>query len=92
MTSERPERQGRRRGRDRQAAAPSLTQVPWKQPTRHFAPTELATDTQLEVIPQTSLQILEELGMEFIDQEARDLLDATGGVKIEERRVRFDPE
>jgi trimethylamine--corrinoid protein Co-methyltransferase len=92
MTSKRPERRGRRRGRDRQSETPSLTQVPWKQPTRHFAPTELATEDQIEVIHQTSLQILEELGMEFIDQEARDLLDATGGVKIEERRVRFDPE
>ena len=92
MTSESPQRRGRRRGRDREASKPSLTQVPWKQPHRHFEPTNLVTDDQIETIHQTSLQILEEMGVEFLDPETRDLLDSTGGVKVDELRVRFDPE
>jgi len=46
-----------------------LTQVSWKQPTRHFAPTELASEDQIEILHQTSLQILEEIGMDFNDSE-----------------------
>ena len=85
---------GRRRGRERQTEAPGLTQVPWKQPTRHFSPTDLATDDQIEVIHEASLQILREIGMNFNDPESRQLLEATGGVKVEKdgKRIRFDPE
>ena len=87
------QRRGRRRTRDRDAPI-SLTQVDWKQPRRHFAPTELATEDQIEVLHETSLQILQEIGMDFLDPESRALLDATGGVQIEDDglRVRFDPE
>lgn len=91
MTSEAPRRRGRRRGRDRDAA-PSLTQVPWSQPRRHFPATELVTEDQIETIHQTSLQILQEMGVEFLDEETRDILEATGGVKVKDMQVRFDPE
>lgn len=94
MTDDRRERRGRRGGRERQTEAPGLTQVLWKQPTRHFSPTDLATDDQIEVIHEASLQILEEIGMDFNDPESRQLLEATGGVKVEKdgKRIRFDPE
>ena len=90
---EHSQRRGRRRGRDRKPE-PSLTQVSWKQPRRHFAPTELATEDQIETLHETSLQILQEIGVDFLDPESRALLDATGGVQLEEDglRVRFDPE
>ncbi len=90
MTSPAPQRRRRRRGREE--GVPSLTQVPWKQPHRYFAPTDFVTEEQIETIHQTSLQILEELGVEFLDNETRDILAATGGVKVEEMMVRFDPE
>ncbi len=90
MTSPAPQRRGRRRGRDE--AGPSLTQVPWKQPRRHFAPTDLVSQDQVETIHETSLQILEELGVEFLDRETREVLQATGGVRVEDMMVRFDPE
>ncbi len=90
MTSPAPQRRGRRRGRDE--AGPSLTQVPWKQPRRHFAPTDLVSQDQVETIHETSLQILEELGVEFLDRETREILQASGGVKVEDMTVRFDPE
>ena len=59
---------------------------------RHFEPTNLVSEEQIEKIHQTSLQILQELGVEFLDPETRDVLEATGGVKVEEMMVRFDPE
>ena len=93
MTADRPQRRGRR-GRSEAAQPSGLTQVSWKQPTRHFAPTELASEDQIEILHQTSLQILKEIGMDFNDPESRQLLEATGGVKVETdgKRVRFDPE
>ena len=92
MTTESTEGPRRRRRRERVSETPSLTQVEWKQPKRHFPATELATEDQIETIHQTSLQILQEMGMKFIDPEARQILEATGGVKIEDDQVRFDPE
>jgi trimethylamine:corrinoid methyltransferase-like protein len=93
MSSGRPQRRGRRRGQTHQPETPSLTQVPWKQPTRHFPPTELATEDQIEAIHQTSLQILSEIGMDFLHPEARSLLAKAGArVDSDSERVRFDPE
>lgn len=94
MASAAPQRRGRgrRRERNRESADPSITQVPWKQPRRHFEATDLITEDQLELIHETSLQILQEMGVEFLDQETRDVLGATGGVEIEDEMVRFDPE
>ena len=94
MSTDNPQRRGRRQGRRGSAQASGLTQVPWKQPTRHFPATELASEDQIEIIHQTSLQILSEIGMDFNDPESRQLLEATSGVKVEKegKRVRFDPE
>lgn len=92
MATDAPQRRGRLRGREREAAIAPITQVPWKQPYRSFEATELATGEQIETIHQTSLQILQEMGVEFLDSETRDLLEATGGVKLEGEMVRFDPE
>ncbi|MFQ5522212.1 MAG: trimethylamine methyltransferase family protein [Acidimicrobiia bacterium] len=92
MTAERPQRRSRRGGRNRENPASGPGQIPWKQPFRTFEPTELATKDQVETIHQTSLKILEEIGIEFLDPETRDLLEATGGVRIDDLNVRFDAE
>lgn len=91
MAPEGSQRRGRR-GRPRPERATVPAQVPWKQPKRHFPPTELATPDQIEAIHDASLEILREIGIEFLDQETRDLLDATGGVRVDGERVHFDPE
>ena len=83
-------RRGRRRAADRSAR---LAQPPWKQPYRQFAPVELASEEQIEAIHQTSLQILSEIGVDFLDPEARRLLAQVGAaVDPDSVRVRFDPE
>jgi trimethylamine---corrinoid protein Co-methyltransferase len=57
---------------------------------RHFPPTKLVSDDQLEAIHLASLKVLAEIGMDFMLPEARDILKKAGA-KIEGERVRFDP-
>ena len=58
---------------------------------RSFAPVGLATEDQIEAIHQTSLQILSEIGMDFLNPEARRLLAEAGArVDPDSERVRFD--
>ena len=90
MSTERSERRGRRRSRDRET--PTLKQIEWKQPFRHFDATELASEDQVEAIHQTSLTILRDLGIKFFDAETRNLFEETGGVKVDDELVFFDPE
>jgi trimethylamine--corrinoid protein Co-methyltransferase len=88
-----PTRRGRRRDRATTQESQGPVQVPWKQPERLFDPVELATEEQIEAIHQASLQILSEIGMDFLDPESRRLLaDAGARVDPDSQRVRFDPE
>lgn len=92
------ETQGRRRGRRQRAVVSpngpaTPQQPPWKQSVRSFAPVDLVPDSQIEVIHQTSLQILSEIGVDFLNDEARRLLDEAGAiVDPDSERVRFEPE
>jgi trimethylamine--corrinoid protein Co-methyltransferase len=55
---------------------------------RRFPPLDLVSQDELDSIHETSLKVLEEIGMDFMLQEARDILrDAGADVKGE--RVRF---
>lgn len=94
MTSQ--EAHGRRRGRRRRESgagdrpAPPA-QPPWRQPIRRFQPVDLVDEEKIEVIHQTSLQILSEIGVDFLNEEARHLLAAAGAdVDPESERVRFE--
>ncbi len=56
-----------------------------------YRPTEVVSADELESIHDASMGILEEIGMDFLDPEARELLVAAGA-RVEEgsERVRFD--
>ncbi|HEX6300984.1 MAG TPA: trimethylamine methyltransferase family protein [Acidimicrobiia bacterium] len=92
------ETRGRRRGRRRREGndgdqPTSPPQPTWKQPVRSFAPVELVPDEHIAEIHRTSLQILSEIGMDFLDPEARRLLaEAGAAVEPNSERVRFEPE
>ena len=83
----------RRRGR----ARPSSTEVklpdqkPFKQPRMRYEPTKVLSDDELESIHLASLRILSDYGMDFLDPDARELMKKAGA-KVENERVRFDPE
>jgi trimethylamine--corrinoid protein Co-methyltransferase len=66
-------------------------QRPWAQPRLRYAPIEVVSADELESIHEASLRILEEIGMDFLDAEARDLLVAAGArVETGTERVRFE--
>ncbi|HJS72026.1 MAG TPA: trimethylamine methyltransferase family protein [Acidimicrobiia bacterium] len=81
-----------RRGRDGDSGPSVPEQPPWRQPVRTFAPVDLVPEEHIEAIHQTSLQILSEIGIDFLNTEARRLLaEAGAAVDPDSARVRFDP-
>jgi trimethylamine--corrinoid protein Co-methyltransferase len=67
-------------------------QRPWQQPRIRHAPTELLSADELESIHTASLRVLAEIGMDFLDEGARDVLRTAGAdVQPDSQRVRFDP-
>lgn len=92
MTSESLE-PNRRRGRARSSGSETRLpdQKPFKQPRMRYAPTKVLSDDELESIHLASLKILSDYGMDFLDPDARELMKKSGA-KIEDQRVRFDPE
>jgi trimethylamine--corrinoid protein Co-methyltransferase len=68
-------------------------QRPWAQPRMHYAPTEVISADELESIHIASLRVLSEIGMDFLDADAREVLKAAGAqVEPDTQRVRFDPD
>jgi trimethylamine--corrinoid protein Co-methyltransferase len=66
-------------------------QRPWAQPRMPYRPTEAISADELESIHDASMRVLEEIGMDFLDDEARRLLAAAGArVEPGSERVRFD--
>ena len=56
-----------------------------------YEPTKVLSDDELESIHLASLRILSDYGMDFLDPDARELMKKAGA-KVENQRVRFDPE
>jgi trimethylamine---corrinoid protein Co-methyltransferase len=85
------ERRGGRQGRSARTEAAGPVQQPFRQPRRRFAPVDIVSADELQAIHDTSLTVLEEIGMDFLDEEARRLLQAAGAdVRPGSERVRFD--
>ena len=80
----------RRRGRQPRGAS-SFPQLPWREVRNPYRPIEILEAEQIEAIHDASMRILEEVGMDFLHQEALDILDAAGAeVEPGTQRVRFD--
>ncbi|HKV86652.1 MAG TPA: trimethylamine methyltransferase family protein [Candidatus Dormibacteraeota bacterium] len=60
----------------------------WKNPLK---PYDLLSGEAVETIHQQAMTILEEIGVDFLHERARQLF-AQAGMKVEENRVRFDRE
>jgi trimethylamine--corrinoid protein Co-methyltransferase len=68
-------------------------QRPWAQPRMRYRPTEAISADEVESIHLASLRILSEIGMDFLDVEAREVLKAAGAhTDPDTQRVRFDPD
>ena len=63
---------GRRSGRaGRAGRQPAIEQKPFRQPRMIFPPTPGVSADELESIHEASLTILEEIGMDFLHEEAK---------------------
>ena len=80
---------GERRGRRPARAAGDIAQLPWKQPRNRLKPVELVSADELEAIHDASLTILEEIGMDVLLPEAREIYRAAGAT-VDGLRVRAD--
>ncbi len=86
------DRQTRRSGRSanlRGQSAHAIHQLPWRIPLNPDRPTEPLPPEGVEAIHDTAMRILEEIGIEFLNDEARDQLSAAG-CAIEGDNVRMD--
>ena len=85
---------GRRRAGGRAAHERSRLpqQRPFRQPQMPYEPTRAISDDELDSIHRASLRVLAEIGMDFLDPDAREHLKRAGAT-IEDggQRVRFDP-
>jgi trimethylamine--corrinoid protein Co-methyltransferase len=81
-------REGRRR---RDAASSSLPQRPPGQVRLPFPPMRLVSDDEVETIHHSALRLLEEIGMDVLNPEARDLYRSAGAI-VEGERVRIGRE
>lgn len=85
-----PARRPRRGGRQRRDAS-IIVQRPWKQPRNPYTPVDAVSTDELESIHQTALTVLEEIGMDFLNPEARAIMAGAGArVEAGAARVRID--
>ena len=77
--------------RTRRSAQSPLAQLPWRAVSNPYVPFEVLSSDQIEAIHETSLKMLEQIGVELMSAAARDLLrergalvdEASGVVKLD---------
>ena len=79
---------GRRHGR-RERGGQRVAQSPYRRPRLTFPRTPGVSEDELEAIHDASLTILEEIGLDVLLPEAREIY-AAAGARVEGQRVRFD--
>ena len=57
---------------------PAVRQLPWEIPVNRDAPTEPLDAEQVQAIHDGAMRVLEEIGIEFLSEEARNVLKASG--------------
>jgi len=83
-------RRGGRAGK-RSGAAGHFDQLPFRHLKNPFKPTTGVSEDELEAIHQASLAVLEEIGMDFLHEGAKEILRAAGAdIAPGSNRVRFD--
>jgi DNA-binding transcriptional regulator YiaG len=83
----------RRPGRAERAARPAPSTARYRHLQHRFTPSAVVSEDELEAIHQTSLQILEEMGMDFMHDGAREILRQAGAeVRPGSERVRIPRE
>ena len=71
-------RDRRRRSGGHRRSADTVPRLPWRQVENRFEPTAVLAPDQVEAIHDGSMRILEELGIEMMNAEARSILERAG--------------
>ena len=80
-----------RRERRPKPSETTIDQLPFQQVQNPYSPVEVLSEDQLQLIHEASLTILEDIGINFLLDEARQILKMAGAdVDAESTRVRFD--
>src|SRR5215469_6820984 len=81
------ERLARRPRRDAEA----IHQIPWRQPVNRLPPVEVLSADQVEAIHNASLRVLEDIGMEVLNDRALEIFHRAGAaVDRGAQHVRLD--
>jgi trimethylamine--corrinoid protein Co-methyltransferase len=74
-----------RAGRRRPSTAGQIPQLPWSQPQLTLEPARILSDDQIESLHLSSLRVLQEIGMDVLLPEARDIYEKAGAIVTGER-------
>jgi trimethylamine--corrinoid protein Co-methyltransferase len=80
MTDQAPKRRrsGGRAGNARRTTTAVIEQMPWRIPKNVDSPTEPLTEEGVQAIHTAAMQILEEIGIEFLNEEALAVFERGG--------------
>ena len=87
----RGKRGGGRAGNAGRRGNSSILQMPWKLTTNIDKPTEPLNEEGVKAIHLGAMEILEDIGLEILNVEARDILARAGCIVVGEN-VKFDRE
>ena len=91
VTTKSTSRRRRRSARQTTDRPDWLEQLPWQQPQYIDPPIEPLDDDQLERIHDAAMRIVEEIGIDFLHDEARGILKRAGcDVRTDSVTVRMD--
>lgn len=78
MSDRRGRRTGGRAANTRRSSAAAIEQLPWKIPVNTDRPTEPLDDEGVAAIHNCAMRVLEEIGIEFLNEEAKAYLREAG--------------
>ncbi len=87
-TGTRRRRSGGRAGNARRTSPEAIQQMPWRLPQNPDRPTEPLSEEGVQAIHEGAMRILEEIGVEFLNDEGRDIL-RRAGCSVEGDNVRM---
>ncbi len=82
-------RSGGRKGNARREARKAIEQTPWRITYNTDAPTEPLSADGVEAVHNAAMEVLEDIGIEFLNDEALDYL-RKAGCRVTDQNVRMD--
>ncbi|MEO0783097.1 MAG: trimethylamine methyltransferase family protein, partial [Pseudomonadota bacterium] len=89
VDTKRRKRSGGRAGNADRRGAATDHQMPWQPPINIDRPTEPLSEEGVQAIHDGAMRILEEIGIEFLNPKAVEILQASGGCTINGENVRM---